>query len=68
MMPHVDGWQLCQALQSDPRFQAIPIVLMSAAAHPRPPDGCTYTAFVPKPFTLDAVLRTIARIAGTSSP
>lgn len=66
MMPAMDGWQLCRALQSDPSFQPIPIVLMSAAAQPHSREGCSCTAFVPKPFNLDAVLGTIGSIVGAA--
>ena len=68
MMPHMDGWQLCQALQTHQSFRSIPIVLMSAAAQPHRRDDCTYTAFVPKPFNLDTVLGTIAGVVGTIGP
>ncbi len=68
MMPMMDGWQLCEVLQTDPSFPSIPIVLMSAAAQPHSRDGCSSTGFVPKPFNLDAVLRTIASIIGVRGP
>ena len=68
MMPNLDGWQLCQALQTDPSFRSIPIILMSAGRPPQLRDGCAYTAFVPKPFNLDTMLRTIADIVAATSP
>ena len=69
MMPNLDGWQLCQVLQTDPSFRSIPIVLMSAGRPPQLRDGCAYTAFVRKPYNLDTMLGTIAGIvAATSRP
>ena len=34
MMPVLDGWQLCSRMQADPRYQSIPVVLMSAVVAP----------------------------------
>ena len=63
MMPHLDGPGLARALQDDPGLRAIPLILMSAAHRPR--DGVTgYAAFLPKPFDLDRLLATVARLLG----
>ena len=32
MMPHLDGWQVCEQLRSDPTFDHLPIVFLSARA------------------------------------
>jgi CheY-like chemotaxis protein len=64
MMPRLDGWGLCRALQADARYQAIPVVLMSAGAAPDGADGCAYAAFLSKPFEVDTLLTTIRRVAG----
>ena len=64
MMPRLDGWALCRALQADARYAAIPVVLMSAGAAPAGAAGCVYAAFVRKPFEVDTLLTTIRRVAG----
>ena len=62
MMPGLDGRAFCRALQADPTYRSIPVVLMSAAAAPDARDGCTYAAFVHKPFDLDTLVGTITRV------
>ena len=62
MMPGLDGRAFCRALQADPTYRSIPVVLMSAAAAPDARDGCTYAAFVRKPFSLDTLVGTIATV------
>ena len=52
MLPGLDGRAFCRALQADPAYRSIPVVLMSAAAAPEAQDGCAYAAFVRKPFDL----------------
>lgn len=59
MMPVLDGRAMCRAIQSDPRYRHIPIVLMSAAALDVAADTCRYAAFVRKPFDLDRLLGTV---------
>ncbi len=62
MMPRLDGIGLCHQMQADPAYHAIPLVFMSAAPRARPIDGCRYAAFVAKPFDVDQVLDTVARV------
>ena len=62
MMPGLDGRAFCRALQADPTYRSFPVVLMSAAAAPDVRDGCTYAAFVRKPFDLDTLVGTITRV------
>ena len=61
MLPHLDGLGLARAMHADPDLRAIPLILMSAV---RPPlDGVArYAAFLPKPFDLDELLDTVARL------
>lgn len=33
-MPHMDGYELCRRLKSDPRFQNVPVVLLTNLGHP----------------------------------
>ncbi|HEX6482840.1 MAG TPA: response regulator [Ktedonobacteraceae bacterium] len=62
MMPVLDGWELCRRMQADPRYQSIPLVLMSAVRTTPGLTGCTYAALLRKPFELDEMLQTITRL------
>lgn len=62
MMPVLDGRQLCNAINMDPHYQAIPVVLMSASSEELCCQGCKCAAFLPKPFALDQVVSTIAHV------
>ena len=62
MMPVLDGWELCRRMQADPRYQSIPLVLMSALRTSSSLTGCSYAALLRKPFELDELLRTITRL------
>ena len=62
MMPGLDGSAFCRALQADPSCRSIPVVLMSAAAAPEAQDGCTYAAFVRKPFDLATFVGLISAV------
>ena len=62
MMPVLDGWELCRRMQADPRYQSIPLVLMSAVRTTPGLAGCNYAALLRKPFELDEVLQTITRL------
>ncbi len=53
MMPQMNGIALAQAVKTDPRFQNVPIVLMSAAG--RPPQHSNADHFIPKPFDLEHI-------------
>ena len=62
MMPVLDGWELCRRMQADPRYQSIPLVLMSAVRTAPELAGCHYAALLRKPFKLDELLSTITRL------
>ena len=62
MMPVLDGWELCRRMQADPRYQSIPLVLMSAVRTAPELVGCNYAALLRKPFNLDEMLQTITRL------
>ena len=66
MMPVLDGWELCRRMQADPRYQSIPVVLMSAARTAPSLAGCNYAALVRKPFKLDEMLQTITRLLNSN--
>ena len=61
MMPYLDGAGLAAAMRADPALRAIPLVLMSAA-HAAAARGVPHAAFLPKPFDLDQLIRTVARL------
>ena len=61
MMPYLDGLGLARAMRADPALRAIPLILMSAVY--RWPDGAVpHAPFVAKPFDLDQILTTVARL------
>lgn len=61
MMPYLNGWQLCQAIQTDPAFKHIPVVLMSAADKGNPNNSYKPVAFTKKPLEFEELLALIAR-------
>ena len=62
MMPVLDGRELCRRMQADPRYQSIPVVLMSAVRTAPSLAGCRYATLISKPFELDKMLQTITRL------
>ena len=64
MMPVLDGRAFCRALEKDPLLQGVPIVLMSAVQDLIRKSDCRYAAYIQKPFDLDTVLNTLARLLG----
>ena len=62
MMPVLDGRQFCRAINTNPHYQTIPVVLMSASREDQCCQGCDCAAFLPKPFALDRVVATIAQV------
>ncbi len=66
MMPQMDGSELCRQLQAAVAWQAIPVILMSAVAALATHAGCRYAAVLPKPFDLDTLLTTVARVLGAA--
>jgi CheY-like chemotaxis protein len=58
MMPTMDGWQFLEEKRGDARLARIPVVLMSASRLPA--DSCQRVeAFLQKPFSIDALIRTV---------
>jgi len=64
MMPLVDGLALCRAIQADPAYQAIPVIVMSAVTGSGTVTGCRAIAFLKKPFDLQNVVDTITNVIG----
>ncbi len=58
MMPKMDGFWLCRVLKSDPKFQAIPIIFLTAkddAQSRIEGQKCGGDDYITKPFDLDAL-------------
>jgi len=64
MMPILDGLALCRAIQANPAYQAIPVVIMSAIIDPPAADGCRASGFLNKPFDLQHLVDTISNVIG----
>lgn len=62
MMPVMDGWALCRALRDDPVTRAIPIVVTTAVPHLVERAGAPYNAYLAKPFDLETLAKTVARV------
>jgi CheY-like chemotaxis protein len=67
MMPVMPGEAFAQALRADPRYQALPLILMSAVATASIQSRSLYTAVVEKPWTIDGLLRAITAALGPSA-
>jgi len=70
MMPVMDGRELCRLMKADPRFESIPIVIMTAAPEvsiaDMIEDGCFYSSFMRKPLDLDLLTSTVRNLIATS--
>jgi CheY-like chemotaxis protein len=65
MMPCVDGWTFRQAQLVQERLAAIPLVVMSAGYRPQDEaQKLAAAATLAKPFDLDELLNTVARLTG----
>lgn len=59
MMPRMDGWTFLARIKADPRFEALPVVVASAATEDRP---AAADAWLRKPFDVVDLAREIARL------
>ena len=65
MMPHLNGFDLCELLRADPQFSRTPIVIISAkedaqSRHMAFSRGAT--EYLNKPFNIDEFLHMIKRL------
>jgi len=67
MMPGMDGLEMLQRLRADPRFAAIPVVIMSAA-YTRKDRVAGADALLPKPFDLSELIEVVARALARATP
>lgn len=64
MMPRVSGEEFCNVINKDPRFNSIPVVLMTSKDEAHLNVKCKYDAFLPKPFDLYHLLGLVTRLLG----
>ena len=67
LLPYLDGRELVRRIRAHPALRATPVVLMSAN-HPAMVEADGAAAFVAKPFDLDHLVGTIARVLDTAYP
>ena len=67
MMPGMSGVDLLATLRADPRFAALPVVLMSAAPPPATLPLDPQIRFLAKPWTISQLLDTIAALLTRAS-
>jgi CheY-like chemotaxis protein len=66
MMPVMDGWAFRVAQRLDPRFAAIPVIVLSAGfGRDDRLDVLGAAAFLPKPFELGSLLDAVERVVQT---
>jgi len=61
-MPRMSGADMVQAIRAESAFDGMPIILMSAAAALG--EGVPSDGFFEKPFQLDTLIATVARLLG----
>ena len=63
-LPDVDGITVLRRIRADPRFDAMPVVAVSASVMPADQSkisGSGFDAFVPKPISLKPFMATVER-------
>ena len=67
MMPIMDGLEMAQAIRAMPAYSAVPIVMTSGVAEaPLKPYQPLLSAFLRKPFKIDALLEVVRRLLGSA--
>lgn len=64
MMPDVDGWEVLDALRSNPASQHIPVTLLSGAKHASAASVGGIDAVVDKPFGPKELLEALQHVLG----
>ncbi|HEY6180583.1 MAG TPA: response regulator [Kofleriaceae bacterium] len=62
MMPVMDGPEMIRQMRADPRFAAIPTILMTALPEAVPNDAAQYDVLLIKPFSLVEILDLVRRL------
>ena len=66
MMNRMDGRDLIRRMQAHPIYRTIPVILMSAASPPSSRDY-PHAAFLAKPFDIQLLFATVARVLNEHS-
>jgi CheY-like chemotaxis protein len=67
MMPILGGGDMLRAMASEPAYQRIPVIMMSALSEEAVAERCKgYASFLHKPFRVATVLSTVSRVLGIS--
>ncbi len=70
MLPKLNGYEVCTRLKQDPRYQQIPIVMVTAKAQEKDEKlgmECGANAFVRKPFRAQELLERIRALIEAAS-
>ncbi len=59
MLPYCDGLSVASAMRADPRWSAVPILLLRSAGLPAPRDARLVDACVAKPFDPGALVENL---------
>ena len=71
MMPHLDGWQVCEQLREDHAFDELPVVFLSARAQQADLARGRHVgadAYITKPFDPLELVELIERLAREGRP
>ena len=71
MMPGMDGPTACAQLRQDPRTEAIPVILLTAKAHPGDRRNWSHldvAGVITKPFDPMRLVETVRRLLGWPEP
>jgi two-component system, sensor histidine kinase and response regulator len=61
-MPVMDGWQLHAAMKAIPRFERVPVIVVSAVDNPVVPKGTQ--GMLPKPIEIDLLFAFVRHYCG----
>ncbi|MFL7791483.1 MAG: response regulator [Anaerolineae bacterium] len=64
MMPNQDGWEILQALKSDPVTQSIPVIICSVLEDPELAHSLGAAAYLQKPISQAALLDVLGGLPG----
>lgn len=65
MMPGLSGYDICQLLRADPRFDQTPIIIISAKEDTQSKEKALKlgaTEYITKPFDIDHFIKTIQKL------
>lgn len=64
MMPMMSGHDVLREMKQTPGLEGVPVVLMSSAPTRLRPGELAWDGFLRKPFTLEALVQTVAGLVG----